>query len=1538
MARFQKALAQLMRQENGDQEPRRENPAAAGSVVSELRTRVSSEELALVSAFAKLFLANARLLEAAYSSADVAGLTLGACRFLCDRHTSPVALRTYVPVTSEHGWSSDHLVLELVTDDQVGLVNAVCGIVEGRGGQIEALVSATAHVTRNPTGLVTAIAPPVGQSDEHILHLQLTGVDNPASLENDIRQRLTALGRSRHDAGVLHDELRQLSSRLSSGSDEDRENGQLIEWLADGRFNVSGFQEIAPDGSVGRSVGVLEEPLAGLDPTWDGTPPRRGVCLFRTRAADPVRAGEFLDELRLCPQQAPASEPLAYRIVGTLAARTARERASGIPVVRVLFAEMLDEIRQSSPNLNKDAAAAIFDGLPIDFVLASRPDAVAEIVRAIAAGGSNPAFRVLVSPGPEANPLTCFLTILVPRQHLARSDADSVVRIVHERVATVLAKHFVSDDLPIVRLHYTVDIAAVKVRPELIEDLASNLRKVLSSWREAPLVARSATQEPAAPAPGVGASAQAPGEPATTVADRIEVEPDQAGGRRFSLRITTGRGAGEINQLVRAIDDLGLRILRHRSESESQAAETHEISLEVAGEGTIDAARTVELLQAVRNRQIESDILNSLSWRAGLSAATIDVLRALAALAEVSGIAHRSVTREVLSRHPELTRTLVRAFEIKFDPKLPLTSDAQRKRDLETARAVLDSGAERLADHADRNLLRSLGRMLDRIVRTSFYCGDKNLPGRTIALKIVNASDSELPYETFVYAPTFEGHMVRAGLAARARVRRIDDIGSIRANGIRELADEAIRASRVSTDAGVATFALKSNRPSADQIDRAARSFVESLLDVTDDVVNGELARNEKVVAHDDADSYFCLIVGERPSGFAELARQVVQKRGFWMGDAAVTRFDGRVAAEGAWSGLQPLLDRTGAKDEPLTAVVIGSPHELRFPPGARLVAGFDGAEIFLDPSSDPKKCGEALAKLGRQETSSWGEIPIDLRERGSSVVSRDANKVELSEEARELLALPAGPTTADEIVRAILAYEADLLWVCTATARAVTADELGHGTSGCLEVESSGIGARFVIEIGASLFSPAARISFAQAGGVAHSLPTDGIAADLVADRISNIDLALDLAGPRRQGLEANSAEVAAGIRRTALDAPPRESVAVDLDLYRAEREWPAVSTCLRGLSESGRTMVLERYSLSEPEVIRRYSLSTSLSRPEVAVLRAAVGLHLQHEIRGSSLCEDPYIRPWLDDYFPAPIAEQAPELIEQHPLRYEIAAVAISDRILELMGFAFVADTAATHGRAQIDVVKAWCAALIFGGVQEVWGEIERSELAAGSPEHQRHRLEIAQALRRATRRIIELRSADLSLEKIMDRLAAGVGELLRGWPETLPDEIKEHHEQAIDLNVRTGLTRVTADHLARIEHLGEIVDICDLAIQINSPRSTVATAFLGLDTLLHFGEIDTMIAAVRQQDPIWGDRAAAQMRARLSTARRGLTTEVVSHAAGRRQPVERYVDSHGDDIHAARRLVGEVRRQGHPSAAAIEVLLGALENLTRGQRRAW
>ncbi len=1532
MARFNKALAQLMQREGTEVSP--ELASQPQTVIAELHQRVSGEEYSLLSPFADALLRNGRLLESVLSTSDIASLTLGAFRFLCDRHTAPLGLRAFTPSAAEDGWQCDQLVLEVAADSRPNLIESICEVVEQSTAQIEVMLSAIVQVERDEKGLALAVSAGGGSSDECLVHLHLSGVGNPVPLEAAVRRQLENIAQDQREAQSLEVQAAEAISHLSGGSDDDRELASLLEWLIDGRMTLAGYQEVGPPEAPGtRSLGIYLNPCDGIDQAWSENP-EDGLFLVKTRVPQPSHPSRFLDELRFRPAAPAATRPTAYRIAGVFRPQAFREPTSAIPGARTVCNEVLLGLAESTPPIDGNIARSIFDQLPVDLVLSASPDDIRRLLIEIHGANAAPGFRSHLTPVNSGN--FCFLTLSVPRQDVTRPDLDRVGAVIGQRFAPVLSAYMKSDDLAVARLHFSLACRSDKVRPEALDDLNAHVRELLSNWRKATVDGTTVSKPTQPKTPEVAplpTPTDDPGLHPRPKEGSIEIAPSGSDGRSFRITWDPSR-RDPLHEILRLLDRLGLRVSAHTT-----AGPTHEITVELRGARAVSAADLRSALDSARDAPID-DFAEL--WQAVQNPHQLQILRAYAALAGINGIADVGTIAHALTSAPEAAALLAETFEIKFDPRRPLSSPAQRSREVDTRLSEYRAQIASVAGRRARAILEALADCLETTVRTSLYASEHESPCPPLALKTQPAG-AGASFEIFVFAEDFEALVLRQDRVSRARLRISDSAEDLRQDAREDLATQALRSGSISTTAAAAVLAIKSANTA--MIDQSFRDLLTTTLAVFDNIVGGEAKAANGVVVFDEPDPFFSLMLDERPTGWADIAAAVIAESGFWMGDSCVTRYDARVAAEGAWAATQPLLAKSPEGSPPET-IAFGSPRTLHLPQAIRFVAAFDSEEIFIDPSPDPKKSHEALVGLSRRAQATWADFPSEMRSRGSAVFARTANKIELSEEAAELFGFEDHSTNPRDLIAAILAHRADLLWL--------QSERIGTKAHTEPALTSKTLGARTIVELDRDHIAAAMRSELELAGHTIQTAASNGLAADLVADRVSNTDLAL--VNLQSEQAFVYTPELAADLRRSAIDLPARQTFATTLDQLRSREDWNSFATCLRrsaatdpiaptddadtNFKHTGASVPSAKASGLPPlsDLIERQSIYPGLTRSEIITLRSIVATRIKTQLQTSSMCEDPYLSAWIDEYFPEMIPEKFPELIDRHPLRHEIAAVAVCERTLEVMGVAFSADLAEAHGASELDVVKAWCAAFIFGGAQEVWTEIE--EAAASLPEraHQLYRLELAEALKLATRRLLDMQSSELSLEKIIDRFGGAAGELLRAWPEILPEPMKSAHEAAVEKRARNGLARTVADHLERISHLAEIVDIGDLAIQINSPRNSVAAVFLALEALLHFRDTHVWLSSIKDLDRRWGDRAAVHLSGRLTSVRRALTADILSNAAGR-NPIERYLDAHGHELSKVQSMQGEIHSESRPSIAALEVLIANLEQLiSPHRRRSW
>jgi hypothetical protein len=134
-------------------------------------------------------------------------------------------------------------------------------------------------------------------------------------------------------------------------------------------------------------------------------------------------------------------------------------------------------------------------------------------------------------------------------------------------------------------------------------------------------------------------------------------------------------------------------------------------------------------------------------------------------------------------------------------------------------------------------------------------------------------------------------------------------------------------------------------------------TFITALLDVTDNLVNGEVVPPADVVRHDGDDTYLVVAADKGTATFSDIANKISLERGFWLGDAFASGgsvgYDHKamgITARGAWVSVQRHFREMGVdcQREDFTCVGIGDMSGDVFGNGmllsehTRLVAAFD--------------------------------------------------------------------------------------------------------------------------------------------------------------------------------------------------------------------------------------------------------------------------------------------------------------------------------------------------------------------------------------------------------------------------------------------------------------------------------------------------------------------------------------------------------------------------------------------------------------------
>ena len=180
--------------------------------------------------------------------------------------------------------------------------------------------------------------------------------------------------------------------------------------------------------------------------------------------------------------------------------------------------------------------------------------------------------------------------------------------------------------------------------------------------------------------------------------------------------------------------------------------------------------------------------------------------------------------------------------------------------------------------------------LIEATTRTNFFRGRD-----TVSFKFDPAAIAELPlprpaFEIWVCGPRVEGVHLRGGPIARGGLR-----WSVRREDFRTEVLGLMKAQMVKNAVIVPTgakggFVVK--RPPGDpeglrvEVVECYRAFIGGMLDLTDNLVDGQVVHPPDTVVHDAEDTYLVVAADKGTATFSDIANAVSAEYGFWLGDA----------------------------------------------------------------------------------------------------------------------------------------------------------------------------------------------------------------------------------------------------------------------------------------------------------------------------------------------------------------------------------------------------------------------------------------------------------------------------------------------------------------------------------------------------------------------------------------------------------------------------------------------------------------------------
>ncbi|WP_328682914.1 NAD-glutamate dehydrogenase [Streptomyces sp. NBC_01261] len=979
--------------------------------------------------------------------------------------------------------------------------------------------------------------------------------------------------------------------------------------------------------------------------------------------------------------------------------------------------------------------------------------------------------------------------------------------------------------------------------------------------------------------------------------------------------------------------------------------------------------RFQEAFAATWTGQAENDGFNALVLSAGIDWRQAMVLRAYAKyLRQAGSTFSQDYMEDTLRNNVHTTRLLVSLFEARMSP------DRQRagREIVDALLEEVDAALDQVASLDEDRILRSFLTVIKATLRTNFF--QEALGGHAhayVSMKFDPQAIPDLPaprpaYEIWVYSPRVEGVHLRFGKVARGGLRWSDRREDFRTEILGLVKAQMVKNTVIVPVGAKGGFVAKQlPDPSVDRDAWLAegiasyKMFISALLDITDNLVAGEVVPPADVVRHDEDDTYLVVAADKGTATFSDIANGVAESYNFWLGDAFASGgsagYDHKkmgITARGAWESVKRHFRELGVdtQSEDFTVVGVGDMSGDVFGNGMllsehiRLVAAFDHRHIFLDPTPDAAVSYAERRRMFELPRSSWADYDTNLLSAGGGVFPRTAKAIPVNAHVREALGIEdkVAKMTPADLMKAILKSRVDLLWnggIGTyVKASTESHADVGDKANDAIRVDGADLRVKVVGEGGNLGLTQLGRIEFAQQGGKINTDAIDNSAGVDTSDHEVNIKILLnglvtdgDMTVKQRNKILAEMTdEVGALVLRNnyAQNTAIANALAQSKDMLHAQQRF------LRTLVREGHLDRALEFLPTDRQIRERLAQGQGLTSPETAVLLAYTKITVADELLHTTLPDDPYLRTLLHAYFPTALRETFAEQIDTHALHREIVTTVLVNDTVNTGGTSFLHRLREETGASLEEIVRAQTAARAIFDAAEVWDGVEALDNTVEAPVQTRIRLHSRRLCERGTRWLLNNRPQPLQLAETVEFFSERVEQVWSQLPKLLRGADLDWYQEIYDELTGAGVPAELATRVAGFSSAFPALDIVSVADRTGKDPMDVAEVYYDLADRLHITQLMDRIIELPRADR-WQSMARASIREDLYAAHAALTADILAAGNGTSTPEQRFAswqEKNAAILGRARTTLDEIQGSETFDLANLSVAMRTMRTLLR------
>jgi glutamate dehydrogenase len=809
------------------------------SAVKLASKRLGAEKTAPVERFIRQYFENVPPRDiVAANPESLFGAAMAHRKFGMARNLGEARVRVYTANLEEHGWQSEHTVVEIVNDDMPFLVESVIAELNRRELAIHILIHPILSVCRDGKGKLLDVFGPACKEEkaiaESFIHVEVSA-QSSARLD-EIRQGIESVLRdvraAVEDWPAMRDRMLAVTDEMQAGlsgttDNEGEEVVDFLRWIHADHFVFLGFREytfkwnsdqatVSSDPDSG--LGILRDPAVPmfdeLQDLADMPPEVRAfvrkpdlLAVTKTNMKSPVHRPVHMDSIGIKRFNDKGKVIGQRMFVGLFTSAAYNLTVRAIPLMRLKLQRTLERAGFLPASHDGRALTNILETFPRDELFQVSEDHLFQTSLGILHLQDRRRVALFIRRDDFERFISCL--VYIPRD---RYDTDLRVRIqgILEKALGGTMSSYTTQlgGSPLARLNVIIETKpgaipaydADEIEAELVatarwwadhlQDALVNTHgeeKGLSLFQRYRWAFRSGYRERFNAAAAIADVAKVEKTLETDALGISLYRPIEAADNQIRFKVYHPDQPIPLSDVLPVLEHMGLKVMEelpypvYPETDGTRLVMMHDFGLETRDGSDVDLGAVRENFQEafrhVWRGVAESDRFNALVLGAGLSWRQVVILRAYCKYLRQAGIAFsQAYMQQTLSNNPQAARLIVNLFMTLFDP----AGGKEAGKNADQIRRDLNDYLDTVISADEDRILRRFINLVDCTLRTNFFQPAEDGEAKSyVSFKLDSQQVEELPLprplvEIFVYSPRVEAVHLRGGRVARGGIRWSD--------------------------------------------------------------------------------------------------------------------------------------------------------------------------------------------------------------------------------------------------------------------------------------------------------------------------------------------------------------------------------------------------------------------------------------------------------------------------------------------------------------------------------------------------------------------------------------------------------------------------------------------------------------------------------------------------------------------------------------------------------------------------------------------